>query len=84
MYYKDESLRIVVHTGNLINSDWEDRTQGLWISPSCPPLSSTAPEGGDSETGFKQDLLRYLQTYSLPALQSWMEKIRRADMSTIK
>ncbi|KZS04356.1 putative Tyrosyl-DNA phosphodiesterase [Daphnia magna] len=86
MSYEDGSLRIVVHTGNLIESDWEDRTQGIWVSPSCPPLLSEAAENtgdGDSVTGFKRDLLRYLETYSLVALQPWMEKIRKADMSHI-
>jgi hypothetical protein len=29
MSYEDGSLRIAVHTGNLIESDWEDRTQGM-------------------------------------------------------
>lgn len=85
MSYKDGSLRIVVHTGNLIESDWEDRTQGIWVSPSCPPSpSEVLGDGYDSITGFKQDLLRYLETYSLPALQPWIEKIRLADMSSIK
>ncbi|KAI9557608.1 hypothetical protein GHT06_017436 [Daphnia sinensis] len=86
MYYEDGSLRVVVHTGNLIESDWEDRTQGIWVSPSCPPLLSEAGEhmgDGDSVTGFKRDLLRYLETYSLVALQPWIEKIRQANMSHI-
>ena len=83
--YEDKSLRIVVHTGNLIESDWEDRTQGLWISPSCPPVSpDDDTEGPDSETGFKRDLLRYLSAYGLSALDPWMDKIRRCDMSSIK
>lgn len=30
MSYEDGNLRIVVHTGNLIESDWEDRTQGAY------------------------------------------------------
>jgi hypothetical protein len=30
MSYEDGNLRIVVHTGNLIESDWEDRTQGTY------------------------------------------------------
>ncbi|XP_057366937.1 probable tyrosyl-DNA phosphodiesterase [Daphnia carinata] len=84
--YEDGSLRIVVHTGNLIESDWEDRTQGIWVSPSCPPLLSKAGENtgdGDSVTGFKRDLLRYLETYSLVALKPWIEKIQQADMSHI-
>ena len=81
--YEDKRLRIVVHTGNLIESDWEDRTQGLWISPSCPP-SDDGTEGPDSETNFKRDLLRYLSAYSLSALDPWMDKIRHCDMSSIK
>lgn len=92
MSYMDGSLRIVVHTGNLIESDWEDRTQGLWISPLClplPPRDTTNDSGddaieGDSEVGFKRDLLRYLDSYSLPELEPWIQKIRRCDMSGIK
>ena len=84
MAYKDGSLRVVVHTGNLIESDWEDRIQGAWVSPSCPPTSAEFIGDGDSLTGFTRDLLRYLETYSLPDLQPWLEKIRRADMSRIK
>lgn len=83
MCYTNGSLRVIVHTGNLIESDWEDRTQGIWISPSCPPLTS-AEENGDSHTGFKRDLLRYMESYSLPVLQKWIDKIRRSDMSAIK
>ena len=82
MLYQDGSLRIVVHTGNLIESDWQDRTQGMWISPACPSLLDSKEE--TSKTGFKKDLLRYLQSYSLPALQHWMDKIRSVDMSAIK
>lgn len=82
--YEDGSLRVVIHTGNLIESDWEDRTQGLWISPSCPP-STNQDDGEDSPTGFKKELLRYLEGYSMPdVFQSWMDKIRRCDMSAIK
>ena len=25
--YEDESVRVVVHTANLVGSDWENRTQ---------------------------------------------------------
>jgi len=27
-YYKDNSMRVVVSTANLISSDWYNRTQG--------------------------------------------------------
>ena len=47
LIYEDNSIRIVVSTANLVPSDWENRTQGLWVSPKCPPGD------GDSVTGFK-------------------------------
>ena len=84
MSYQDGSMRFIVHTGNLIESDWTDRTQGIWISPCCPTLAGDIQGDGDSLTGFKKDLLRYLETYPVVALKPWIEKIRRVDMSSIK
>lgn len=77
--YEDGSLRVVVHTGNLIESDWENRTQGLWISPRCPTDGPPA----DSATGFRKDLVRYLEAYSVPELRPWIDKIRKSNMSAI-
>lgn len=37
--YKDGSMRIVVSTANLYADDWENRTQGIWISPKCEKLA---------------------------------------------
>jgi tyrosyl-DNA phosphodiesterase 1 len=78
--YDDGSIRIVVHTGNLIESDWENRTQGLWISPKCPLSQNPV----DSETGFKKDLIRYLEAYPVNELHPWIEKIKKTDMSAIR
>lgn len=49
-----------------VPSDWENRTQGIWISPKCPrlPDGSSAKEG-DSQTGFKASLIRYLKFYEV-------------------
>lgn len=80
LWYDDGGIRVVLHTGNLIESDWLDRTQGLWISPKCPSNGTAA----DSATGFKKDLLRYLKAYELTVLQPWIERIRMCDMSVIK
>lgn len=83
--YEDDSLRVIVHTGNLIESDWEDRTQGIWVSPSCPTLNEDSKSAnGDSPTNFKNDLLHYLESYALQILRPWIEKIKNADMSLIK
>jgi tyrosyl-DNA phosphodiesterase-1 len=40
---------------------------------------------GDSKTGFKKDILRYLNSYNnIPLLRSWIQKIEKADFSEAK
>nr|CAD7588252.1 unnamed protein product [Timema genevievae] len=83
--YSDESIRVIVSTANLVESDWENRTQGLWISPACPKLPADSDtSAGDSPTEFKSDLLRYLTSYKLPQLQEWVTAVRETDFSTIR
>lgn len=82
--YKDDGIRVVVSTANLYSDDWENRTQGLWISPHLPPLPSSAnPSDGESPTGFKKDFERYLSRYKLAALTEWIYAVRRADFSAV-
>ena len=38
LIYEDDSMRVVVSTANLVASDWENRTQGVWVSPKCPKM----------------------------------------------
>lgn len=88
--YEDQSIRVVVHTANLISSDWENRTQGIWVSPRCPPLETSnykdekAKQSGDSETRFKECLLNYLEYYEVSALRPYINKIKACNFSTIK
>ncbi|KAK3912577.1 putative tyrosyl-DNA phosphodiesterase [Frankliniella fusca] len=83
--YKDSSIRVVVSTANLVESDWENRTQGLWVSPKLPPLPPGADTlAGESPTQFKADLLRYLSAYRLPQLQEWIGRVQRADFTAIR
>ncbi|XP_075217097.1 tyrosyl-DNA phosphodiesterase glaikit [Lycorma delicatula] len=85
MLYTDNSLRVIVCTGNLVESDWDNRTQGVWISPRCPPLKEGVDTGsGDSLTHFKKDLLQYISSYKQPGLQEWVGHIRRTDFSEIR
>ena len=72
-------VRIVVSTANLVPSDWENRTQALWISPRC--TQSATPS--DSVTGFKSALLRYLKSYQVSQLHSYISTIESADFSPI-
>ena len=56
----------------------------LWISPHLPRLPESAnPSDGESPTGFKKDLERYLNKYRHPALTQWICAIRKADFSDV-
>ncbi|KAG4076331.1 hypothetical protein HA402_005774 [Bradysia odoriphaga] len=82
--YKDGSMRVVVSTANLVEDDWHNRTQGIWMSPRCPQLPDDADtDSGDSKTGFKEDFLRYLVKYNITSLQPWIVRVRRTDFSAI-
>lgn len=48
-----------------VPSDWENRTQGVWVSPLCPKVSGIDKNSGDSLTGFKKKLLDYLNFYKV-------------------
>lgn len=83
--YTDGSMRCIVSTANLVEDDWHNRTQGLWISPRCARLPADADTGaGGGPTGFRDDLLRYLNAYGLAALQPWMARVRQSDFSAVK
>jgi len=56
----------------------------LWISPHLPRLPDSAnPSDGESLTGFKKDLKRYLSRYEQPALTQWIWKVQKADFSKV-
>ncbi|KAK8758370.1 hypothetical protein V5799_003998 [Amblyomma americanum] len=82
LLYK-EGLRVIIHTANLVASDWAQKTQAIWVSPVCPTLSSDS-KGGDSETGFRADLLSYLSAYGDARINEWCHYIRAHDFSAVK
>ncbi|XP_063700081.1 probable tyrosyl-DNA phosphodiesterase [Culicoides brevitarsis] len=82
--YKDGSSRIVVSTANLYVDDWHNRTQGLWISNTLPPLPEDADTAaGESPTGFRDDFCRYLVAYRIGRLQPWISRLRKTDFSSV-
>ncbi|KAL8615227.1 hypothetical protein ACOMHN_050268 [Nucella lapillus] len=84
----DCGMRVVIHTANLVSSDWHQKTQGVWISPLFPKLSEPDAAGvgvgvkGDSPTRFKADLLAYLAAYHAIPLTPWEKHIQQHDMSS--
>ncbi|ELT91218.1 hypothetical protein CAPTEDRAFT_131694, partial [Capitella teleta] len=76
-------VRVIIHTANLIHSDWHQKTQGVWMSPLFPPLAPQS-RNGDSPTNFKRDLLQYINAYKSQSLNEWISIIKRHDFSTAK
>ncbi|CAH1792376.1 unnamed protein product [Owenia fusiformis] len=83
LLFYDIGMRVVIHTANLIEKDWHQKTQGVWISPMFPKCK-TASDAKDSSTNFKQDLIQYMEAYRTPHFKSWLEKIKLHDMSSAK
>ena len=83
--YTDGSMRVVISTANLYEPDWDNRVQGLWISPKLPPLPDEADTGaGESPTEFREYLMMYLVAYNIPKLAPWIARIRKTDFSSVK
>lgn len=82
----EEGMRVVIHTSNLIERDWYQKTQGMWISPLFPKLKKEDNKSnytkGDSPTNFKKDLLEYIASYKAYQLKEWQQHIADHDMSS--
>lgn len=83
--YKDGSMRVVVSAANLVEEDWNDCTQGHWISERLEALPEGSDEAtGESATKFRKDLLKYLSSYKLKQLQPWLTRIRNTDFTPVR
>uniref|UniRef100_A0A2K5DU89 Tyrosyl-DNA phosphodiesterase 1 n=1 Tax=Aotus nancymaae TaxID=37293 RepID=A0A2K5DU89_AOTNA len=77
----EEGLRVVIHTSNLIDADWHQKTQGIWLSPLYPQIVDGTHKSGESTTHFKADLISYLLAYNAPSLKEWIDVIHKHDLS---
>lgn len=95
LFYKDQSMRVVVSTANLYAPDWNNRTQGLWMSERLPATDATkagivlgskfssSARGGESSTNFRSDLIDYLTNYEIPSLQPYIDRIKATDFRSV-
>ncbi|KAJ8679346.1 hypothetical protein QAD02_015133 [Eretmocerus hayati] len=82
--YSDNAIRVIVSTANIYSDDWENRTQGIWMSPHLPRLPDSAnPSDGESPTYFKRSLREYLTAYKHPKLVEWEHLVKRADFTPV-
>ncbi|KAL5463369.1 hypothetical protein EMCRGX_G032262 [Ephydatia muelleri] len=73
----DCGMRVVIHTANLIEKDWDQKTQGAWVSPLFPK----EPSGPST---FQKDLLDYLTAYGGTGLDVWKQHIREHNMDAAR
>ncbi|KAL1920779.1 uncharacterized protein VTP21DRAFT_11414 [Calcarisporiella thermophila] len=71
LFYSNNTLRVVIHTANLVTGDWTKKTQAVYISPFLPLKSASAPS-----VTFEQDLVDYLAYYG-KKLESFVRMIKR-------
>lgn len=95
LFRHDDTAQVIIHTANMIERDWRNMTQAVWMSPvlplishdeHTPPLpSQTSTEHHNLGTGerFKIDLIRYLTAYE-KRLRNLTEQLKIYDFSTIR
>ena len=77
----DTALLVVIHTANLVQNDWHQKTQGIWISPCLPVQEDNT---STDLTTFQTDLVAYLNAYNLSSLNEWIEIIKTHDFNSVK
>jgi tyrosyl-DNA phosphodiesterase-1 len=78
LFYSTGDARVVIHTANLIEVDWTNKTQGVWISP----LLSAKPHGTSSAScQFEDDLTQYFEAYKEEKINSLVKRLRKLDFT---
>ena len=69
----------------MIEVDWEERTQIIWMSPLLPRLDKNESKNFEEKNeNFKLDLLNYISSYNLSQLEKIKEEIENFDFSQVK
>ncbi|KAG0280034.1 tyrosyl-DNA phosphodiesterase 1 [Linnemannia exigua] len=79
LFYRDGSMQLVIHTANMIERDWRNKTQGVFRTGR---LSKKSVAAISSTCAFERDLLEYLDRYF--DHQQITSRIRQYDFSKIK
>ncbi|RUS34182.1 hypothetical protein BC938DRAFT_482062 [Jimgerdemannia flammicorona] len=84
LFYNDDTMRVVIHTANLVSSDWRNKTQAVYTSPvlhkkRSPQLSSSPAE----MSMFEKDLTDYFKAYG-HQLSRFCELFKDYDFSECK
>uniref|UniRef100_A0A914XB49 Aprataxin and PNK-like factor PBZ domain-containing protein n=1 Tax=Plectus sambesii TaxID=2011161 RepID=A0A914XB49_9BILA len=82
-----DGLHVLISTANLIERDWGEKTQGVFIC-SARPNDSTNGAAKKSVDNFGDDLVQYLNAYSnskeWTLIKEWCDAVSAHDFSSVK
>ncbi|KAI8822250.1 tyrosyl-DNA phosphodiesterase-domain-containing protein [Fimicolochytrium jonesii] len=79
IFYKDGDMQVIIHTANMIQQDWKNKTQGIWSSPVLKKRTDTS----NAESAFGTDLIEYLRAYG-SSLRTWCDRLEGYDFTPCK
>ncbi|KJH42428.1 Kae1-associated kinase Bud32 [Dictyocaulus viviparus] len=74
----EDKLHVIVSTANLIESDWNEKTQCFYYA--CGNTDGNRPV---STSEFAADLCTYITEYRIPDVSFWIDRIRNCDFSHV-
>ncbi|KAK6748185.1 hypothetical protein RB195_001046 [Necator americanus] len=77
IFESETKLHVVVSTANLIEGDWDQKTQCFYYA------TGTFSDGDTTENEFANDLCDYLAEYHLPDITYWIDRIRNSEFTGI-
>lgn len=90
LFRHDELAQVIVHTANMIEQDWRNLSQGVWLSPLLPRSASPVSKETSgvlpvigSGSRFKRDFMAYLRHYE-HRTASLVSQLEKYDFSAIK
>lgn len=94
--FSDGTLRVIIHTANLLHEDVTLKAQGAYVQdfslPSATPTAGITRTAPPPSCEFQTDLVAYLRTYNYDQKRSWhgtharslCDEIQRYDFSSAR
>ncbi|KAF9905227.1 tyrosyl-DNA phosphodiesterase 1, partial [Linnemannia zychae] len=79
LFYRDGTMQLIIHTANMIERDWRNKTQGVFRTGRLSKKSGSATT---TSCVFERDLLEYLDRYYNH--QQMTSRVRQYDFSKVK
>lgn len=77
-FYDDDTLKVIIHTANLVAPDWTCKTQGAYTTPFLKMKNKAT---ADPSSDFERDLINYLRAYKNFHIDGWVEQIQQYDFT---